>query len=529
MNTQEFLLWEMRSRDTIDVKRCYIDIAGDLVSGVLLSQIIYWHLPDEQGRSKLRVNHDGYDWLAKKREHWWDECRISPKQFDRGVDSLEKKGLVATRLYRFDGSPTKHVRVNWEGLFESLKALEDNDFPQRSKSNSPPDSIFPKGQNPSSTKGKLETAEKVKTITETPAENTPETTLSPLPPAGGEERERRIGFEIPEPEEIPSDTPSQEQEVKSIQSQATEVFREDKISAAEAVTTKCVDPFFHKRTPVQQYAKPSNDFGLFESQEEMTDFYNQLMNLGKDLGRSCSAGWASTILQNIRSGLPNVYLDEYRQGIPLGSCDKKEWEVRPGVPHEKFITYLTERFKQNGGSREQAIAEAYRQIKDTNKAADLWQACLRTVVRLDEDWEKQKALGVSTPYIPPELQDRSSVSLEQASVAIANLTQATDTPALPSSVPKALPENFIGEPNTYKEWKPPVELSEEEKAINILRMRALLSGKKPTLEEVSELLQDPTSKFDVAVQAKAKNFLFDNKDYLADYDEQGRVIDIYQF
>lgn len=37
----QFLLWEVRSRDSIKVKRCYIDVAQDLEAGVLLSQIIY--------------------------------------------------------------------------------------------------------------------------------------------------------------------------------------------------------------------------------------------------------------------------------------------------------------------------------------------------------------------------------------------------------------------------------------------------------------------------------------------------------
>ena len=49
----EFLAWESMSRDTIDVKRVYCDIAGDLVAGVLLSQLIYWHLPDRNGDARL--------------------------------------------------------------------------------------------------------------------------------------------------------------------------------------------------------------------------------------------------------------------------------------------------------------------------------------------------------------------------------------------------------------------------------------------------------------------------------------------
>lgn len=186
MNTAEFLLWEMRSRDTIDVKRCYIDISGDLVSGVLLSQVIYWHLPDENGNTKLRVHHDGHDWLAKKREDWWGECRITPKQFDRAIEILETRDLVITHIYRFNGSPTKHIRMNWDGFFKSLESLQSGDIPQRSKSNSPPNSIFPKGQNPTSANGNLDFDKAGRSITKTPAKNTPEITHTPpTPPAGG--------------------------------------------------------------------------------------------------------------------------------------------------------------------------------------------------------------------------------------------------------------------------------------------------------------------------------------------------------
>ena len=40
-NQASFLTWEVRSRDTLEVKRCYVDVAGgDLIAGILLSQII---------------------------------------------------------------------------------------------------------------------------------------------------------------------------------------------------------------------------------------------------------------------------------------------------------------------------------------------------------------------------------------------------------------------------------------------------------------------------------------------------------
>ena len=160
MNAQDFQLWEMRSRDSIDVKRCYIDAAGDLLSGVLLSQIIYWHLPNDQGETKLRVKHEDEQWLAKKRDDWWAECRMTPKQFDRAIKILESKRLVVTKLFRFAGSPTKHIRINWSGLLEALEVLADNVFTQRSKSN------LPKGENGNLPNGKIDIDETGRTSTE---------------------------------------------------------------------------------------------------------------------------------------------------------------------------------------------------------------------------------------------------------------------------------------------------------------------------------------------------------------------------
>jgi len=154
-NYQEFLAWEQMSRDTIDVKKVYIDIAEDLVAGILLSQIIYWYLPDQEGKTKLRVEKDGQLWLAKGREDWWEECRITPKQFDRAIKILQKKGLVEKKIFKFNGNPTTHIRLNFDVLIQYLSV-----FTQRVKTNSP------KGEKPNSPLGKNEIDEREKTLTE---------------------------------------------------------------------------------------------------------------------------------------------------------------------------------------------------------------------------------------------------------------------------------------------------------------------------------------------------------------------------
>ena len=122
MTKDEFIAWEQASRDVIDVKRIYIDITGDLATGVLLSQIVFWSLPDRSGKQKLKILKDGRYWLAKKREDWWDECRITPKQFDRAIGVLEDKKLVVTDVFGFAGAPVKHVSLDFEELIRQIAA-----------------------------------------------------------------------------------------------------------------------------------------------------------------------------------------------------------------------------------------------------------------------------------------------------------------------------------------------------------------------------------------------------------------------
>ena len=139
----EYLILEREHADQIKVKRMYVDLAGDLVSGLVLSQLLYWFTPSKKTcRPKVSIERDGKLWLAKSRKSWWDEVRISPKQFDRACTILEGKGLIETALFKFGNSPVKHLRPNELGILEGVK------------------SILTKGQNPNSRKGKMDVAER---------------------------------------------------------------------------------------------------------------------------------------------------------------------------------------------------------------------------------------------------------------------------------------------------------------------------------------------------------------------------------
>lgn len=182
MNNKKFLLWEQASRDTIDFKKIYVDVGGDIVTGLLLSQIVYWNLPDKYGKTKLRVEYDGRLWLAKLRKDWWEECRITTKQYDRSIKILVDKNIVETVLKKFNGFSTPHIYLNIDELVKQIEDIFEygnetegkRGFTQKVKGE------LPKGEKGNYPKGKRAFAERVKPLTETTPETTSETTTEKL-------------------------------------------------------------------------------------------------------------------------------------------------------------------------------------------------------------------------------------------------------------------------------------------------------------------------------------------------------------
>lgn len=167
MDFNNFKQWEKASRETIDFKTIYVDIAnGDIISGLLLSQIVFWFLPDKNGRSKLRAYKDGKYWLAKQRTDWYGEIRVSPKQYDRAIKILEDLGLVVVDNSLFDGKKTPFIWLNGEILAQKVNEI----LLQRAESSA----VLPKGKNRFSPKGKIGFDERSIPITETTTETTTE-------------------------------------------------------------------------------------------------------------------------------------------------------------------------------------------------------------------------------------------------------------------------------------------------------------------------------------------------------------------
>ena len=117
----------------------YIDITGDLVAGTLLSQILYWCGTDMRSHGKLTVYKDGHYWLVKGRDDWWNEVRISPRQYDTAISKLkgeikgkgnkakgenadidETKKFVEVKIFKYKGNTTTHIRPIYENINRAI-------------------------------------------------------------------------------------------------------------------------------------------------------------------------------------------------------------------------------------------------------------------------------------------------------------------------------------------------------------------------------------------------------------------------
>lgn len=92
------ILDEVEQAGTVVIRQAYIQMAGDVVAGSLLSQIIYWCRRDKNGKSKLTWYEDGKFWLYKHRKEIAYECGITIAQYKRAIKVLREMNLVETRV-----------------------------------------------------------------------------------------------------------------------------------------------------------------------------------------------------------------------------------------------------------------------------------------------------------------------------------------------------------------------------------------------------------------------------------------------
>src|SRR5687768_4704317 len=101
---------------TIAFRPALVDITGDVVSGLVLSQLLYW-------TPRATVEREGHRWIVKAASDWWAEVRVTVKQARRAIDVLAEAGLVERNIWKWNGAPTTHMRIVPEALEAALVKL----------------------------------------------------------------------------------------------------------------------------------------------------------------------------------------------------------------------------------------------------------------------------------------------------------------------------------------------------------------------------------------------------------------------
>lgn len=96
--------------NTLVLQVAYIDIAGGINQGLLLSQIVYW--------SDRTKSSDGF--FYKTADEWYEEIRLKRSALQTAVTKLEEKNLIVTRLRKVNGAPVKHYKANLKEIEKSI-------------------------------------------------------------------------------------------------------------------------------------------------------------------------------------------------------------------------------------------------------------------------------------------------------------------------------------------------------------------------------------------------------------------------
>ncbi len=427
----------VRAKNLYDRTKAVL-LTNPLLAGVLgihnahiISQIDYWLQNPEAGYIV-----DGEKWIFNGYSAWAEQLPwMSVDQIGRRIRKLEAQNLIISDNFNnTTRDRRKWYRLNYQALAQltgwNPRKLKFKKHQQSQPESAPPDqkedcrfqSVDLQNQICKSTDSSISKAYPYAT-----------TLLD------------ESGMQCFIPDQDEDDELLSHEEIFSSLSQG-QAFHEEPFSAAEVLSqnTDCHDVQSFVVPSVEVTPKPRklkraksvDSLNGFESQRERDGFYQKLLELGRNKsGIHSPVAWAASIIQSINAGAPCEYLNEYRLNLPVGTCEKREWEIVPGKPLPQFVSYLKRRFLTNAITDEQAIAEAHKALKNPNQAADLWNSCKRTIKNTSAQWQRDEALGVSNAYLPPELLPEEEVDLSEAVEAMQELQIASIQCSAPCSAP----------------------------------------------------------------------------------------------
>ena len=116
---QDFFSAEEQRINAINIKKVYIDMCeGDIESGLVLSVISVWNIPDCE-ESKEKVSRGGEMWMPIKYDEWWDMYRLDSNQVHRAIAIIDGLGLIDRKEYDDCGALIRIIEGNFLKAFDN--------------------------------------------------------------------------------------------------------------------------------------------------------------------------------------------------------------------------------------------------------------------------------------------------------------------------------------------------------------------------------------------------------------------------
>jgi hypothetical protein len=187
----------------------------------------------------------------------------------------------------------------------------------------------------------------------------------------------------------------------------------------------------NQQEQIRRRAKMDSAVGMsgFKDVEDLRKCQKELtLYFAKQLEPQKAAEKASWMIKAERQGERSPYVQDYLDGVAIGSWCKKEWEMEPGVIFPVFRGYLLNKLRRGEDTREQINVKISWFLKDLKATEDAWAECKRLVdveqPRLIQAIERGQDLSNSN--IPHWIIDayRPEIPIEQVSGTAEILSRA---------------------------------------------------------------------------------------------------------
>jgi DNA-binding MarR family transcriptional regulator len=177
----------------------------------------------------------------------------------------------------------------------------------------------------------------------------------------------------------------------------------------------------NQQSEVRSRAKMDSAVGMsgFTDVEELRECQNQLTKyFAKQLEPIKAAEKASWIIKAERQGERSPFVQDYLDGVAIGSWCKEEWEIEPGRIAPVLIAYLRCKLRKNGDTHAHSLNRVSWELKNRNLTANHWAECKRLIDIEKPRLEKALELGqdLVTQNVPEWIIEiyRPEVSVERA-------------------------------------------------------------------------------------------------------------------